>query len=403
MANWVVPVDVRLAILAFDAVDDGSASVSAVCKQLGISRDTFYRYRERVRLEGAAGVLPRSSRPRSSPAQTPPEVEQAIIAARAQLAEAGWDNGARSIQARLKRQGMPSPSARTVHRVLVREGLVEPAPAKRPRSSYRRFEHPAPNGCWQLDGTEWHLTGGEPVCILRVSDDHSRMALATRAAPAETTEEAWALMETAMARHGRPVMLLSDGGSAFTQRRISGGLGVFESRLRDIGVHPVVSSPHHPQTCGKKERDWQPLKKWLAAHPPATDLEELQRLLDVYDVLFNTERPHQGIDGATPAERYQATAKVTPEPGPRPAPVRYFDRTVGPSGAVELGNKYRIRIGHQWTGATVTVVRDNYDVAILHEATVIRRLTIDPTRKNQVSGLPRGGPPKPHPVVSEQS
>lgn len=197
-----------------------------------------------------------------------------------------------------------------------------------------------------------------------------------------------------MARHGAPVMLLSDGGSAFTQRRVSGGLGLFEHRLRELGINPVVSSPFHPQTCGKKERDWQPLKKWLAAHPPARDLLELQRLLDAYDVLFNTDRPHQGLGGATPAERYQASSKVAPASGPCPAPVRYFNRVVGPAGRVNLGNKYVFRLGHQWTGATVTVVRDNYDVAILHQATVIRRFTIDPTRKSQPSGLKRGAPTK---------
>lgn len=386
--------EVRLAVAAFEAVDDGTASVSQVCRQLGISRDTFYRYRARVEVEGFAGLLPRSSRPLTSPNQTSPEVVSAIVAARARLIEQGWDHGARSIQSRLVRAEVAVPSPRTVHRVLVRQGLVEPAPAKRPRSSFKRFEHPAPNGCWQLDGTAWALADGSPVCILRLVDDHSRLILATRAAPAETTEHAWALMQTALARHGRPVMLLSDGGSAFTSRRTSGGISIFEQRVREHGINPVVSSPSHPQTCGKKERDWQPVKRWLAAHRMARDLSELQRLLDCYDVLFNTERPHQGINGATPAERYHATAKAQPQPGPRPAPVSYKDKPVRPGGLVDLGNKFRICIGHHWTGATVTVVRDNLDVAILHDAKLIKRLIIDPTRRIQVSGLKRGRPPK---------
>jgi transposase InsO family protein len=386
--------EVRLAVAAFEAVDDGTANVSEVCRRLGISRDTFYRYRARIEVEGFSGLLPRSTRPRTSPGQTCPEVVAAIVTARAWLIEQGWDSGARSIRSRLARAQVPVPSARTVHRILVREGLIESAPAKRPRSSFRRFEHPAPNGCWQLDGTEWALADGSPVCILRVVDDHSRLILATRAAPAETTTQAWALMETAMARHGMPVMLLSDGGSAFTSRRTTGGISVFEQRVRAHGINPVVSSPRHPQTCGKKERDWQPVKRWLSAHPAARDLLELQRLLDCYDVLFNTERPHQGINGATPAERYQATAKAQPEPGPRPAPISYKDIRVRASGRVDLGNRFQVSIGHHWTGATVTVVRDNLDVAILHDGKLIKRLVIDPNRKSQVSGLKRGRPPQ---------
>ena len=383
--------EVRLAIAAFEAVAEGS-SVTAACARLGISRDTFYRYRRRLADEGLPGVLPRSSRPLRSPGTTPPEIASMILAEHDRLRREGWDHGARSIQARLARAGVAVPSARTVHRVLVREGLITPEPEKRPRSSFHRFEHPAPNACWQLDGTEWSLAEGTPACILRLIDDHSRLILASRAAPGETTDQAWALMQTAMARHGRPVLLLSDGGSAFTSRRTNGGLGVFEQRLREHGINPVVSSPSHPQTCGKKERDWQPLKRWLTAQPPAADLAQLQRLLDTYDVLFNTDRPHQALGHDTPHERYTASPKAIPEPGPRPAPATTKQRAVRSGGVVDLGNRYRILIGHQWTGATVTVVRDDLDVTILHGSTIIKRLTIDPTRKSQPSGLKRGRP-----------
>jgi len=393
--------DIRIAIAAFEAVDDGSASVSHVCRQLGISRDTFYRYRGRLEAEGFPGLLPRSTRPRSSPGQTPPEMVELIVAKRAALEKDGWDYGARSVHSRLKRAGIDVPSARTVHRVLVRAGLVESQPAKRPRSSFKRFEHPAPNACWQLDGTEWALADQSEACILRLTDDHARMILASRAAPAENTLEAWALVETALARHGRPVMLLSDGGSAFTSRRTTGGISVFEQRLREQGINPVVSSPRHPQTCGKKERDWQPLKRWLAAHPPAATLAELQSLLDAYDVLFNTDRPHQGINGATPAERYAASAKAVPAPGPLAPPLSHSERQVRASGRVDLGNRFSVGLGHEWTGAKVTVVRDDLDVAILHEGQLIKRLTIDTSRKSQNSGLKRGRPPKA--LVSEQS
>ena len=147
---------------------------------------------------------------------------------------------------------------------------------------------------------------------MRLIDDHSRFVLATRAAPAETTVEALALLQTAIERHGRPVMLLSDGGSAFTTRRARGGINTFERTVRDLGINPVVASPHHPQTCGKKERDWQPMKRWLAAQDPVAELEQLQRLLDGYDVLFNTDRPHQGIAMATSASAGRRSATAVP-------------------------------------------------------------------------------------------
>lgn len=396
--------EARVAIAAFCMVDNGEGSISEICVQLGISRETFYLYRSRFEAEGWVGLLPRSSRPRSSPGQTPPEITALIVAMRARLIAEGWDAGARSIHARLTRQGIEGlPTARTVHRVLVREGLIVAAPAKRPRSSFKRFEHPQPNSCWQLDGSGWHLADGTLVCILRLIDDHSRLILASRAAPAETTVEAWACLETAITRHGVPAMLLSDGGSAFTGRRRGprSGMSDFEARVRALRIHPVVSSPFHPQTCGKKERDWQPLKRWLNAQPAARTLEELQQLLDAYDVLFNTDRPHQGLDGQTPAERYQATPKAIPADHPAPPPCQITHPRVHDRGRVELGNGYRLVIGTEWNGVRVTVVRDDLDVVVLYNTHIIVRHRIDPTRKDQHSGRPRGR--RPASVVSATS
>jgi transposase InsO family protein len=393
MAERMVSMEVRLAIAAFCMVDNGEASVTAVCDQLGVSRDTFYRYRARFENQGWLGLLPRSSRPHSSPGRTPPAMVALIVAMRARLTAEGWDAGARSIHARLSRQGVEGlPTPRTVHRVLARAGLVAEQPAKRPRSSFTRFEHPHPNSCWQLDGTGWHLKGGNLVCILRLVDDHSRMILASLAAPAETTTAAWACLETAIARHGVPAMLLSDGGSAFTGRRHGrrSGLSDFEARARALGINTVVSSPFHPQTCGKKERDWQPLKRWLNAQPVARTLKDLQQLLDAYDVLFNTERPHQSLGNQTPAERYTASPKADASDRPTSPPCQITHPLARDRGRIELGNGYRLCIGPEWNGVRVTVVRDGLDVVVLHDAQIIVRHRIDPTRKHQLSGRPKG-------------
>jgi len=384
MLEMVVSMEARLAVAAFELVDDGTANVSQVCRRLGISRDTFYRYRRRFEASGWPGLLPVSSRPHASPGKTAASVEELILTERHRLLAQGWDGGARSIHARLTRVGVTDlPSPRTVHRVLVRAGVVQAQPAKRPRASFRRFEHDRPNGCWQIDGTGWHLAQGTAACIVRIIDDHSRKIMATVAGHAETTVNAWRCMETAMAHHGRPAMLLSDGGSAFTGRRRRVEISEFEARLRVLGINPVVSSPYHPQTCGKKERDWQPLKQWLAAQPAAATIAELQRLLDAYDVLFNTERPHQGIGGQTPQERYDATDKALPAPGALPTPTTVHERTAYTLGRIELGNGYYHLLGKPWTGATVTVIRDDLDVVILHNQTIIKRLRIDPTRRGQ--------------------
>ena len=56
--------------------------VAHIAAELGVSRQTAYRWVRRFRAEGPAGLPDRSSRPRSSPARTSSEREQAVLDAR---------------------------------------------------------------------------------------------------------------------------------------------------------------------------------------------------------------------------------------------------------------------------------------------------------------------------------
>jgi transposase len=87
--------------------------VSHVARELGISRQCAHRWVSRFRLEGAAGLVDRSSRPRSMPRRRPLEVEQRVLALRVQLRQ-GQDRigpvagvPARTVGAILRRHGVP--------------------------------------------------------------------------------------------------------------------------------------------------------------------------------------------------------------------------------------------------------------------------------------------------------
>ena len=396
MAELVVSMEQRMAV-AFAACADGPVNVTAFCAEHGISRQTFYVYRRRFQAEGLQGLLPRSRRPARSPSRTAAAVAEAVVAVHDELLGQGWDAGARSVRDRMLRQGLAAPSDRTIHRILIAHERVKASPKKRRRDSYRRFEAAAPNGMWQLDGTKRALADGTVVCILRVIDDHSRLLLATRAAPSENMADTWALLQTAMDRHGRPAMLLHDGSIAFSGvRHGRNAVTDLQWQLRRLGIHQVVSSPYHPQTCGKKERDWQPLHRWLDAHPAAASIAELQRLVDTYDAVFNTQRPHQGIGRVTPEQRYHATAKAQPDPTQQLPPLTFQGEVIaGRTGRIGLGpGGYSITLGHAWVGATLTVLRHDLDAVIFHGPDLIRRVRINPDTKIQPSGLTPGRPPR---------
>jgi transposase InsO family protein len=373
-------------------------NVTALCAELGISRQTFYKYRRRYELDGPEGLLERSRRPHRSPNQVPIELEDAIVRLRKELP---LDNGAQTIAFHLARSGAVErvPSVATIHRVLARRGRITAQPEKRPRSSWRRFEWPRPNDAFQVDATQWVLADGGSVWIMDVLDDHSRVLAAARVCSGPTSAAAWDAFAHACADWGIPARVMSDNGVCFTGRFLHHGDHRnevdFERQLRAMGVAHLLSSPSHPQTCGKLERSHQSTKNWLRTQRPAATPSDLQDDLDRWRHHYNHERPHAGIGGATPYERWSSQPPAGPGPaiaGPRRTSLHRVDN----AGSITW-NGYRIAVGSPLAGQRLLVVATDLDLTIHGQTGHIRSLTIDTTRRYQPSGKPRGRPPKQRP------
>ena len=383
--------ETRLAALLASEVP--GISVVEVCAELGISRSTFYELRARFAREGPGGLEPRSRRPHHSPNATPAWLEEEICRLRKELA---IDNGADVIGWHLRRRGIDPPSDRTIHRVLVRRGMVSPQPHKRPKSSWRRFEFEALNACWQIDATEWPMARGETAWIMDVLDDHSRVVTAAKVGPGPTTALALKAIQAAAGRWGLPTMVLSDNGRCFTGGPLVENQGAFGATLGALGVRTVRSTPYHPQTCGKIERFHQTLKRWLATQPLASSPRQLQAQLDRYLEHYNHRRPHRALRsrGDTPAAAWDATPRRGPadEPLPVPAVAAIGSHLVNDRGAIGIDHHFTTSVGSEWTGRHLTVIRYGAKVAILNGHELVMRLTLDPTRSYQPSGRKRGGP-----------
>lgn len=374
-----VPMDKRL--LAITAAELPGVTVVSLCAELGISRKTFYEWRKRHDKDGPAGLAPRSRRPLLSPGQIPAAVEQRIVRLREELP---LDNGAQAIFYQLRRDGVqPLPHVRTIHRVLVRNGLVQPQPKKRPRSSWQRFEYDAPNACWQIDATRWELRDARTAWIMDLLDDHSRYMPAADAVESDTVEAAWDAFCHAAAEMGLPAKVLSDNGLCFTGGPNAEGAGTFTTNLAALGIIKANSRPHHPQTCGKLERAHQTLKKWLVKQPRAASLAELQHQLDQFRTYYNHHRPHRALHGATPAERFLATAPArpadTPIDLPRPPTLSIATRHVSKAGRLNT-NSVSVWLGVKWANHDLTVVSYGSRVLILNGTAAVRVLTIEPGR-----------------------
>jgi transposase InsO family protein len=283
------------------------------------------------------------------------------------------------------------PSAATTWRILSRRGFVTPQPQKRPKSSFIRFEASMPNERWQADITHWKLADGAEVEILNVLDDHSRFLVASDARVVFKAADVVASFHEAAAAQGFPASLLTDNGAVFTAASRNGRCAM-ETELDRLGIRYHHSSPYHPQTCGKVERFHQTLKRWLRQQRQASNVADLQVLLDRFRAYYDTVRPHRAIGRRTPIQAFTARPKAIPAlPGftvPRHFRVRRDKIDI--TGVITLRHDSRLHhigLGRRLTGTRVLVLVDDLRVRVLTEdGELIRELTLDPTRDYQPHG-----------------
>ncbi len=351
-----------------------------------VHRSWLYKLLQRYRVEGEAGLVPRSRRPRSSPSAVAAEVAAEIVRLRTTLLAQGLDAGALTIQWHLERERGSAPSTSSLWRVLRRRGLVTPEPHKRPRSSFIRFQADLPNQLWQTDATHWALADGSSVEILNLVDDHTRVLLA--AVPLRTVKAADVVVvfHVAAARAGYPAALLSDNAAVFSGASRRGKV-LLETELERLGIICKHSSPYHPQTCGKVERLHQTEKRWLAKQPPAATLAELAAQLDRFRLQYNRHRPHRALGRHTPQEVFDAKVKAGPGSAAPPLHVRVRHDTVDRHGKVTLrydSRLHHIGLGARHRGKTIVLFVADRDVRVVTEdGELLRHLVLDPSRDYQ--------------------
>src|SRR5215218_3864244 len=153
MAREEVPMSLRRLIVE---IDPSTVNVTGFCAAHGISTWFFWDLRRRFAADGEAALSPRSRAPHRVANRTPVAVEDAIVAQRKALVDAGLDAGPATIRWHLA--GLEAlPSESTIWRILSARGFVVPAPAKAPRPAGRRFCAERANESWQLDDTAWDL------------------------------------------------------------------------------------------------------------------------------------------------------------------------------------------------------------------------------------------------------
>jgi len=229
-------------------------SKADAARKFGVSRRWVHTLVERYETGGLNAVEPRSRKPHTSSSATPPAIRERIIHLRQRLTIEGLDAGPVTIAWHLEQEHLTPPAISTIRRIITTAGLVTPEPAKRPRSSYLRFEANQPNETWQSDFTHWTLADGTDTEILNWLDDHSRLLLSCTVHDHVTGTDVVETFAKNTEIYGIPASTLTDNGLVYTAR-FRGSKNAFEYLLATMGVTQKNGHPYHPQTQGKIETE----------------------------------------------------------------------------------------------------------------------------------------------------
>ncbi len=289
------PFDFRLRLVKLHTEE--SIPVSEISQETGVSQDTLHCWLARYKSGGEAGLHPGySGRPGRE--QIPAGVKRAM--ADAKRAEPTW--GVTKISQFLRRVLHLPGSPETVRRTLRAERLIEskpPRPAKMPDKP-RFFERSTPNQMWQSDIFTFRL-GGKNAYLIGFIDDYSRFIVSLGVFRSQTAEHVLETYRRGVGEYGAPREMLTDNGRQYTSWR---GSTKFEQELKKDRVKHIRSQPHHPMTLGKIERFWQNVNNEFLRRAQFDSFEQAQERIALWVKHYNHRRPHQGIGGMCPADRF---------------------------------------------------------------------------------------------------
>jgi transposase InsO family protein len=343
------------------------ANLAELCREFGISRPTGYLWQKRYQAQGVEGLCENSRRPRQVPGRTAGAVEKQIAELRRQRPD--W--GARKLQVLLQRQGTELPVG-TIHRVLLRHGLVREADRHRPAG--QRFAREFPNQLWQMDFKSpkgWDQAIG-PLSVL---DDCSRFALVLHGTWSTRGEAVQEQLQGAFQSYGVPWEMLMDHGIPGWSGTGPRGWTRLTVWLMKQGVGLLFSGVRHPQTQGKVERFHGTLEQ--ARRKRGLPLAAMhQEWLDEFREEYNQVRPHEALGMKTPASVWcRSPRRYDPQP-----PEWEYERgsevqRLGPYGQLKLENRWW-QVCEALAGEAVRLERIEERVLVHYRRTLVREIDL---------------------------
>ena len=372
------------------AAERQEETFAALCRRFGVSRKTGYKWLERYEAAGVEGLIDRSRAPHDHPQAISEAIAKRCLAVR--RTHPSW--GPVKVRAYLERSdaAIAWPAASTIGTLFDREGLTVKRRLRRrsPPSSVPFADCAAANDVWCIDFKGWFLTGDGTHCEpLTLADAASRYLLRCQALGRCDAEHVWPVLDAAFREFGLPHRLRSDNGPPFASCG-AGGLSKLSVKVIKAGVMPERIAPGKPQQNGRLERLHLTLLQ-DTAKPPARSLRQQLERLQLFQRVYNQERPHEALGNDTPAEHYVASSRrfdgVLREPE---YDADHVVRRVRPNAEIRWKGK-EIYIGAALVGEPVGIIEDeNGDWKIIYGPITLGTVMRTGGRLRKLKPLRRG-------------
>lgn len=277
-------------------------SLTEQCRRFGISRKTGYKWLQRYREEGVAGLEERSRARHTPPEQLDPELARSLL----ELKSAHPDWGPRKVRGWWALRAPVTakvPAASTIGELFRAHGLTRPRQQRHRSPPYNEpFQHcDAPNCVWSADFKgQFRLGNGRWCYPLTVTDNYSRFLLDCQGCYGTGHAGVYRCLDRLFREYGLPEALRTDNGSPFAGTGLA-GLSRLSVWLIRLGVFPERIQQGKPQQNGRHERMHGSLKAGLEHNGYKADLAAQQRWFNRFREEFNHQRPHEALGDEPPA------------------------------------------------------------------------------------------------------
>lgn len=290
----------------FQVLREQGLSSTRASQALSLPRATLYRWQRRLREQGPQGLEEKSRRPRRQRQPTwSPQLAQAVLHLREIYPRWGKDK----LVVLLRREGWLA-STSMVGRILKQlkeRGVLREPPRNgvatsrhrhpRPYATRKPRDYPVakPGDLVQVDTLDVrplpgmvlkHFTARDVISRWDVVEVHTRATAITAAGFLDTLQE----------RAPFPLQAIQvDGGSEFQAD--------FEEACQERGLLLFILPPHSPKLNGHVERAHRThTEEFYEVYDGALEMGPLNQALREWEHVYNHIRPHQALDGRTPAE-----------------------------------------------------------------------------------------------------